>query len=619
MHLSWLTPLAAVEPPAPFGAVPAERQVAWQRMEYYGFVHFGLNTYTDREWGYGDEDGKMFNPKSFDARAIVHQFKEAGMTGMIFTAKHHDGFCLWQTKTTAHNISESPWKNGKGDVLRDFADACKAEGMKLGIYVSPWDRNNAEYARPGYVATFHNQIREVLTNYGPIFEIWFDGANGGDGFYGGAREKRGIPDDYYQFSGVVDMVRKLQPDCVIWGPADARWGGSEQGFVNYPQWHTMDSTKGGDGATGVRHGDLWKPAEGDTSIRPGWFWHAREDRMVKSPEKLLQTWLDSVGRGANLILNVPPNKDGGIAAGDVKALMGFKKLRDELLSEDFAAGAEVSGPVRGNDLRFSPVNLTDSDVETYWGTDDGVTTPTAELRLSAPATFDTLRLREQIRLGQRVDSFAVDAWKNGAWQEIHAGLTIGNQVIARLAEPVTTDRLRLRITASAAVPCISGFSLLKMPAISNEMVVQGDGHVSKGGWKIVDVTIGSAELAIDGDPKTLWHTFMGPTESKPPQGFTVDFGKEIPVTAFTYLPRQDGIAHGMTDRYRFELSRDGETWGSKTEGGFSNILANPTEQIVPLEKPVTARYLRFTGLHAIELNHVTAAEVGVISVPPGKP
>ncbi len=455
----------AAKPPPPFGAVPHERQLAWQRMEYYGFVHFGLNTYTGRAWGYGNESERLFNPTSFDARAIVRHFKDAGMKGMILTAKHHDGFCLWPTKTTTHDISKSPWKNGTGDMLKEFSEACRAEGMKLGIYVSPWDRNNAEYARPGYVKTFHEQIREVMSNYGPVFEVWFDGANGGDGYYGGANETRTITDGYYQFPILVEMIRKLQPQCVAWSAGDARWGGSEQGFVKYPQWDTMDSVRPGDVASGVPHGDLWVPAEADVSIRPGWFWRAQEDTEIKSPETLLDIWFKSVGRGANLILNVPPDRDGKLRDGDVRSLTEFRSLRDGLLSKDFAAGAHATGPTRGGDGRFSPANLTDSDIGSYWAPDDGTAAPTAEIYLKSAATFDVIRLREQIRLGQRVDAFGVDAWLDGGWKEIHTGKTIGNQVLVRLASPVTAGRLRLRVTHSAATPCISEFSLYKMPAL----------------------------------------------------------------------------------------------------------------------------------------------------------
>ncbi len=608
--------LHAATAPAAFGAVPHERQLAWQRLEYYGFVHFGLNTWTDREWGYGNEDPKLFNPSSFDARAIVRAFKDAGMTGMVLTAKHHDGFCLWPTKTTDHNISKSPWMNGRGDVVKEFAEACKAEGMKFGIYVSPWDRHQAEYGREAYVKIFHQQIREVLTRYGPVFEIWFDGANGGDGWYGGAKETRKIPDGYYRYPEAVEMIRKLQPNCVVWGAADARWGGSEQGHVDYPHWHTMDSQRGGNGATGVSRGDLWKPAEGDTSIRPGWFWHEREDKSVKSPEKLMKVWLDCVGHGANLILNVPPDRDGRIRPQDVQSLNGFRKLRDELLAKDFAAGARAGGSFRGNDRKFSPSNLTDSNIESFWTTDDKAPTPSVEIRLSAPAEFDVIRLREQIRLGQRVEAFEIDAWLDNDWKPVHSGQTIGNQVLARLENPVSTDRLRLRITRCPAAPCISEFSLFKMPAmasVSGELRIAKT-NVKKSAWKIVSNTAGDASHAIDGNPETFWHTHMA-TEQAPPQDFVVDMGAETPVSAFTYLPRQDGVLHGMTDKFRFELSTDGSTWKNVAEGEFSNIAANPVEQIVPLKNPEKARYFRFTGLHAVEKNHVSAAEVGVVAAP----
>lgn len=610
-------PLRAVEPPAPFGAVPHERQLQWQRLEYYAFVHFGLNTFTDREWGYGDEDPKLFNPASFDARVIVRHFKDAGMKGVILTTKHHDGFCLWPTRTTPHNISKSPWKNGTGDLVREFAVACKEEGLKLGIYVSPWDRNHAEYGREGYVRDFHEQIREVLTRYGPVFEIWFDGANGGDGFYGGARETRTIPAGYYRFPEAVKMIRQLQPECVVWSAGDARWGGSEQGHVGYPHWHTMDAGGKGNLATGVRHGELWIPAEGDTSIRPGWFWHEREDGQVKSPAKLMQVWFDCVGRGANLILNVPPDRNGQIRQQDIRSLNEFRGAREALFSRNFADGAVTDGPARGGDQKYSAGKLTDNDIESYWTVDNENPTPNAEIRLPAPATFDVIRLREQIRLGQRVDAFEIDAFIDDGWKTVHSGKTIGAQLLVRIAQPLTTDRLRLRVTDSAAVPCLSEFSLYRMPAMLSapEPVRTGRGARSKASWKIRFATAGNAANAIDDDPKTFWHTHPNEGEKNPPQGFDVDLGRDIKITGFTYLPRQDGTSHGMTDRYRLELSRDGERWVKVAEGEFSNIKANPIEQTVPLESAVTARYFRFTGLHAVEKNHVSAAEVGVITAP----
>lgn len=597
--------------------MPHERQVQWQRLEYYAFVHLGINTFTDREWGYGDEDPKLFNPTSFDARVIVRHFKDAGMKGMILTAKHHDGFCLWPTRTTTHNISKSAWKNGKGDLIKEFADACKAEGLKLGIYVSPWDRNHAEYGREGYVKDFHEQIREVLTHYGPVFEIWFDGANGGDGFYGGSKETRTIPDGYYRFPEAVKMIRQLQPDCVVWSAGDVSWGGSEKGHVAYPHWHTMGAGEKGPLATGVRHGELWIPAEGDTSIRPGWFWHEREDGLVKSPEKLMQVWFDCVGRGANFILNVPTDRSGKIRQPDIRSLLGFREIRDALFSVNFADGAVADGPARGGDPTYSAGKLTDNKIESYWAADDDNLTPTAEIRLSAPATFDVIRLREQIRLGQRVDAFEIDAWIDGDWKIIHSGKTIGTQVLVRLPQPLTSNRLRLRVMDSAAVPCLSEFSLYRMPEMdpAAEIARSPERGVSKTSWKIRSSTAGDAANAIDGDPETFWHTHPIDGEKNPPQSLEVDLGSDIKIAAFTYLPRQDGTSHGMTDRYRFELSRDGKRWVKIAEGEFPNIKANPIEQSVPLKSAVVARYFRFTGLHAVERNHVSAAEIGVIAAP----
>lgn len=672
--LAATTAHSAEKTPPPFGAVPTDAQLRWQRMEYYAFVHFGLNTWTDREWGYGDEDPTLFDPDSFDARKIVRTFKDEGMEGMILTAKHHDGFCLWPSKTTSHNISKSPWMNGRGDLVREFADACRAEDMKFGIYVSPWDRNHADYAKPAYVKAFHDQIREVLTHYGPIFEIWFDGANGGDGYYGGARETRTIPDNYYDFPAIVAMTRELQPNCVVWGAGtvgDARWGGSEKGHVGYPHWHTLDSEKGGDGAHGFKHGDRWVPAEGDTSIRHGWFWHEREDSQVKSPETLLKVWFECIGRGANLILNVPPDRSGIIRQPDLDSLKGFKELRDALFSENLAQGAAATGPARGSDPRFDPASLVDGDIESFWTVDDGDTDPSAELTLPSTQKFDVIRLREHIRLGQRVEAFAIDVWSDGQWREIHRGQTIGVQRLIKLDHAYETDKLRLRITSTPAVPCISEWSLYRMPVVLSApelkrdaqgqvvILAKGAGEIrytldgsepdsnsavftdpiplpmggtviarvtdgdrlgslvskqfsmSKSKWKIIATTTGEASKAIDDDPRTFWHTHID-GEKNPPQSFDVDMGESVNISAFTYLPRQDGTPHGMTDRYRIELSRDGRRWVKIAEGEFSNIRANPIEQTIKLKAPVAARYFRFTGLRAVELKHISAAEVGVI-------
>lgn len=610
---------AAVEP-APYGPLPTKQQVDWLRMEWYAFVHFGLNTYTNREWGYGDESPELFHPSNFDADAIVRTFKGAGMNGMIYTAKHHDGFCTWPTESTGHNITLAPWKTGKGDVVREFADACQKHKLAFGTYLSPWDRNCAEYGKPGYLDVYYKQIEELLTNYGPIFEIWFDGAMGGDGYYGGARQNRNIgkADTYYNYEQVVNNIRKLQPDCIIWGAAgrgDATWGGSEKGFVKYPLWNTQ--------------GEKWLSLEGDTPINHrGWFWHPGQGSHVKTPEHLMEIYLSSVGRGANLILNLAPDRDGQLDPADVASLEAFGKMRRKLLATDYALKARAkASDVRGKSAKFAASHLTDGDIESYWCPNDGNTTPSVEITLPRPATFDVVRLREQIRLGQRVEAFGVEAWVDGQWKTIvepgkHGegetrfelrggkGHTIGNQVLRWLKEPVTTNRVRLSITRSRAVPCISEFSLLRMPSAEAAAPVS-DGSdsekaLSSTGWSYSGFGAELAPLAFDGKADTMWQV------SKTPSHFVVDMKKERSISAFAYLPRQDGKTRGMTSRYRVELSKDGHNWVNVAEGEFGNLRANPVEQMISF--PATkARYFRFFSTAALDGTGSSVAEMKIYS------
>ena len=625
--------------PKPHGATPTEPQVHWQRMEYYAFTHFGLNTFTGREWGYGDESAELFNPTKFDADAIVKAFKDGGMSGMIYTAKHHDGWCSWPTKTTEHSIRKSPWKKGKGDVVKEFAAACKKHGIKFGTYLSPWDRNHPEYGRDGYIKAYYGQIEELLTNYGDIFEIWFDGANGGDGYYGGAREHRNTPggaDKYYNFEQIVKNIRKMQPNCIIWGAShygDARWGGSEKGHVGYPHWHTVgsqnpeqtpsthpatckDNCRHVTAAHGIPGGNRWVPAEGDTPINhSGWFWH--QGGRPKSPEQLMQVWFDCVGRGANLILNLAPDKTGRLDPKDVESLMGFKKLRDALYKKDYALNAKAAAKAvrHRNAKSFGAQNLVDGDLDTYWATNDNVTKAAAVIVLPAKTTFDVVRVREEIRLGQRVSAWALDADINGEWKEVVAGQTIGVQAMLVLPQKVTAQRVRLRIMDAEACPCIAELSLFKLPEGLNLKKASASATVTNGvpktKWKVVNAPAGTnAAAAIDGNPSTFWHTHPN-QELKPPQSFTVDMGEARNLRAFTYLPRQDGTTHGMTDRYVFEISLDGKSWKKVAEGEFGNLRANPIELTISFT-PEKARYFRFTGTHALDKNHVSAAEIGVL-------
>jgi alpha-L-fucosidase len=349
LAIAW--PPAPVSPPKPYGAVPTQRQLRWHELETYAFVHFTTNTFTDKEWGYGDEDPKIFNPTDFDADQIITALKAGGMKGVILTAKHHDGFCLWPTSTTEHNVSKSAWRNGRGDVVREFADAARRHGLKFGVYLSPWDRNNANYGRPEYVAMYREQLRELLTKYGELFEVWHDGANGGDGFYGGARERRKIDKTrYYDWPTTWALVRRWQPNAVVFSDAgpDIRWVGNEKGIAGDPCWATINGENIYPGQEGVekqlnsgdRNGTVWRPAECDVSIRPGWFWHEKENDRVKSPQQMMDLYFASVGRGASFLLNVPPDRRGRIHENDAKALAEFGDRLRQMLAVNFARGAK---------------------------------------------------------------------------------------------------------------------------------------------------------------------------------------------------------------------------------------------------------------------------------------
>jgi alpha-L-fucosidase len=466
---------AAVPPPAPYGALPSERQLRWHELEFYSFLHFTTNTFTDKEWGYGDESPSIFNPTAFDPDAIVKALKAGGVKATILTCKHHDGFCLWPTKTTEHCVRNSSWMGGKGDVVRAISDAARRHGLKFGIYLSPWDRNNPKYGKPEYVAIYREQLRELLTGYGDIFEVWHDGANGGDGFYGGAREKRTIDKHaYYDWPNTWALVRKLQPNAVIFsdvGP-DIRWVGNEKGFANETSWATYDPvgvngdaaapgyTRSKEGLTGHRNGTKWLPAECDVSIRKGWFWHEIENGTVKQPRELMDLYYKSVGRGASFLLNVPPDRRGLLHEDDIKSLAGFGEALRATFKQNLAEKAKVTASnVRGNDKAFGPKNILNGNRATYWSTDDAVKTAEVTLDLGRPATFNVVRLREAIQLGQRIDSIALDRWKDGAWSQFAEATSIGACRIVRTKENITAARLRLRITQAAACPALSEFGV----------------------------------------------------------------------------------------------------------------------------------------------------------------
>ncbi len=477
---------ARAEPPQPYGPLPSARQLRWHETELFSLIHFGLNTYTDREWGYGNEDPALFNPKAPDANQVVSTLKKAGMNGVILVAKHHDGFCLWPTKTTPHNITKSPWRGGQGDLVREYADAAKKHGLRFGLYCSPWDRNSAAYGTPDYLPLYQAQLRELLANYGTLFEVWFDGANGGDGYYGGARERRNIDRfTYYDWPATWGLVRQLQPSACIFGDVgpDCRWVGNETGYAAEDSWATFtpkgktdvarpangDSLNHLEAQAGHRGGAAWIPAECDFPLRKGWFWHPNEDATVRPPAKLMDIYFNSVGKGGCMNVGVAPDRDGFVCEADVRALEAFGNVLRTLFDLNYAAGATVeASQVRawadkpGQPHPYAPENVRDADRYSYWATDDGVTNATLTLTLPAVAEFNVVRLRENIQLGHRVDSFAVDVWTAGDWQTYAAGQSIGACRLLR-GPKVKTDRVRLRITAAAACPCISDFGLFATP------------------------------------------------------------------------------------------------------------------------------------------------------------
>ncbi|HEY3883741.1 MAG TPA: alpha-L-fucosidase, partial [Vicinamibacterales bacterium] len=344
-------PREAAAPPPSLAPIPSGRQLASEDLEFYGFLHFGMNTFTDKEWGDGSEDERAFNPDALDARQWARIAHDAGMKGLILTAKHHDGFCLWPSTYTEHSVKNSPWKGGHGDVVAELAAACREYGLKFGVYLSPWDRNRADYGTPSYVAYYRNQLRELLSHYGPLFEVWFDGANGGDGYYGGARERRTIDGaTYYDWSTTWSVVRALQPHAVMFSDAgpDVRWVGNERGVAFETSWDPIDMSGVYPGdphypavAAGRPDGTHWVPPEVDVSIRPGWFYHQAEDAKVTSVDDLVRIYEQSVGRGANLLLNVPPDRHGLIADADAARLREFGRRIADTYAHDLARTASA--------------------------------------------------------------------------------------------------------------------------------------------------------------------------------------------------------------------------------------------------------------------------------------
>ncbi|HEU4634043.1 MAG TPA: alpha-L-fucosidase [Flavisolibacter sp.] len=692
-----LTQLASAQQslyPEPYGVLPSEQQLRWHEMEMYVLVHFTPTTFENKEWGYGDADPKIFNPSGFNAQQIAGAAKAGGFKGLILVAKHHDGFCLWPTKTTSYNISQSPWKGGKGDMVKEFEMAARKAGLKYGVYCSPWDRNFPQYGSQDYVRAYRQQLKELYTNYGDLFITWFDGANGGDGYYGGAREKRTIDrGSYYGWDTTLQIVRRFQPGAVIFSDVgDVRWVGNEKGHAAETSWATF-TPEPIDGKTvavpgevkyekspeGTRNGAYWKPAECDVPLRPGWFYHPEQDNKVKTPSQLLDLYFKSVGRGASLDLGLSPDTRGLLHDNDVASLKAFGKILQQTFATNHATTALVTATnVRGqNQKLFSPKNLIDGDRYSYWATDDAVTNGTVTLEWQQPVSFNIVRLRENIKLGQRIEKVEVDAFQHNQWQKIGEATSIGANRLIRLPRFITAKKIRIRVVQSPASIALSDVGIFKEPETlpvpqiqrrkdgnititTSEPVYQlrytTDGSeptlhspvfkaslalplggvvkaravnsknemgeaaahsfgISKKNWEAKASYEGKnapAAYAIDDDPTTVWHTWDNEKQMKaPPQEVVVDMGTTYKVKAFSYLPRQSG-SRGTVNDYEWQVSNDSVTWQTVAKGAFANIKANPVEQVIHLNQPVSCRYFKFIGRSAVQDNYVSAAEVGAM-------
>ncbi|MCC7395643.1 MAG: alpha-L-fucosidase [Planctomycetes bacterium] len=633
---------------------PSPRQVAWQATACNAFVHFGINTFTDREWGDGTESPRDFAPSEFDARQWVETFRAAGMRGLVLTCKHHDGFCLWPTATTTHDVAASPFRGGQGDVVGEVAAACRDGGLGFGIYLSPWDRHEPSFGTKAYQEVFLGQLRELCTNYGPLFEVWFDGAH--------------CPADdpeSFDWQLVFRTVRELQPAAVIaiTGP-DVRWVGNEAGRTRDEEWSVLPLPAAAPGpfeqdraswralwALRERNQDqdlgsrrqlaaaralCWWPAETDVSIRPGWFHHPHEDAQVKSAATLVDLWFGAVGQNAVLLLNVPADRRGRIADADVAALRGLGAWLEATFGQDLAGAATRKHYPKAGELLFAQ-----------------------------PTTVDVFDLGEDVlAAGQQVEQFRIEVLQNGGWRECARGTTIGMRRLVR-SEPVTGDGFRYWLERTRGKAQISHFRVFRRPELLRPPTIRrrDDGTVTisghggelhytldgsavtrtsprytgplslpdggivraaalaaadaralpltaanestatfglcQRGWRVVDCSSeqgggeGAAKL-IDGDPSTHWHSRWSPDSPSPPHHVTIDLGQAVQARGFVYLPRQEGT-NGTVADYELLGSVDGERWTSLAAGTFANIAANPVAQVVTLPAPATLRFVRFVA------------------------
>lgn len=521
-------------------------------MELTAFLHFGINTFTDREWGDGKEDPALFNPTDLDAEQWVRELKEAGFKMVLLTAKHHDGFCLWPTKTTKHSVASSPWKDGKGDVVKELRDACTKYGMKFGVYLSPWDRNAECYGdSPRYNEFFIEQLTELLTNYGEVHEVWFDGANGE-----GPNGKKQV----YDWDAFYKTIQRLQPKAVmaIMGD-DVRWVGNERGLGRETEWSATVLTPGIYARSAENNSRLdinsqakdlgsremlenatelfWYPSEVDVSIRPGWFWHENENGKVKSLKHLADIYFQSVGYNSVLLLNIPPDRRGHIHEADVARLKEFAAYRQQVFADNRVQKGQKMWDAASGDQR--------------------------EYELKSSSKINVVLLQEDIARGQRVESFRVEARVEGQWQLLGEGTTVGYKRMLRFPT-IEAKALRITIGSARLEAHISNVAAYYAPDVEEQQAVSKWNDLSRGFWKKVSA-----------------------------QPLVIDLGKEVSLKGFTYAPLNEQAKPTMAYRYTFYVSMDGKSWTKvPTNGEFSNIMHNPLPQTVKFAQPQKARFIK---------------------------
>lgn len=603
-----------VLPPEPILPVPEPKQVEWQQMETYAFIHFGLNTFNDREWGYGDTDPKTFNPTNLDCEQWAQTLVKAGMKGVILTAKHHDGFCLWPFEGTDYSVKNSPWKNGQGNVVKELSEACKKYGLKFAVYLSPWDRHQANYGTPEYLPYFYAQLHDLLTNYGPVFEVWFDGANGGDGWYGGAKDIRTIDrKNYYNYPRIYEMLDSIQPQAIIFsdGGPGCRWVGNEKGFAGATNWSFLREGEvhpGYDKSYELQYGhpdgNQWVPAECDVSIRPGWFYHPEEDDRVKSPDQLVDLYYRSVGHNATLLLNFPVDRRGLIHPVDSANAVRFHEMIQQQLKTNLVAGMipKVSNE-RGGDFVASA--LTDDNFDTYWATEDGVTTADIEFSFDTPTRMNRMMLQEYIPLGQRVKAFVVEYLDKDTWLPVKLNeetTTIGYKRLLRF-ETVETKGIRIRITDARGPLCLSNVGVYDAGNVSDSFVEKVE-DIESVPYLLPDVKAEESAKASDKQSQTT--CFVEGDR------LLIDLQEERMVSSLHFLPDQGEPNKGLIANYEIRVGTSKEAVNQLVKSGeFSNIQNNPVMQSV-FFTPVKARYIELKATRMIRAGEPMGfAELGV--------